>query len=153
MVGERQLRLHGQRSGARDLAIGLNRTRERGRKRAVLSWVFRNRIRLFLIYGNIDPLAFAPALPRAGSSAGRHGRIVRRRHWTLAVPMPPRAGSARSVHARSPLVESGADPCGPGDFLAFPELPGRASEASEGDLGPREGEGPPSEGGAGSELE
>jgi len=69
----------------------------------VLSWVFRHRSRLIAIYGSVRPEAIRAALPAGRVPAiglgdrpdpdedapSLPGRVVRRRHWTLVVPMPP----------------------------------------------------------------
>jgi len=73
----------------------------------VLSWVFRNRERLMIVYGRVAPpplvgRRFAASSAPAGSPGRdrRPGRIVRRRRWTVLVPMrrPDRARGARGTH-------------------------------------------------------
>ena len=71
----------------------------------MLSWVYRNRRRLMVIYGvaeelSLPGLRFAPHPDRRDRGAGEEGasceepvepgRLVRRRRWTVVRPMPPR---------------------------------------------------------------
>lgn len=64
----------------------------------MLSWVFRHRDRLMLVYGRVPPPPLAGrrfaarSESRDGDGPGRReripGTVVRRRRWTVIVPMP-----------------------------------------------------------------
>ena len=72
---------------------------------SMLSWVFRHRERLMLVYGHVQPpplvgARFAPLEEPAAASPSERvpGQIVRRQRWTLLVPMPPVSGTFYDLH-------------------------------------------------------
>lgn len=57
----------------------------------MLSWVFRNRRRLLVVYGVMNPAELPDeVLSSAAEEPFEPGRVVRRRRWTLVRPMPRR---------------------------------------------------------------